>query len=533
MSAMVRELGAATPPSLPLRRRLDALLQFHHSPATAALLGTIYGGTPAWTLKRLPGSTGPINYRAMLAPLQFVDADGGNVTWAALPVDLTVSRDGSTLTFNGKWPSFSSSDKALRASMRDLTLTGRQRRASDGLLFGSATVDVASVTMEMAGPGSGARLAFDGIHSENSVREQGGGIEMGYQLAVRRIAFGSNGSNKGNSGNSGNNRENSGAGKGAIDGIDNIVLRSRVTSLDRQSLLELQAAGSPAVVPGATLQQRQEALAPLLRTMARGAIRSNSAIELDELSASFHGHSVRASGRISLEGAQPADADNWPALLKHLVAQLSIRAPRALLTEVATAMATVQLRASAQDVAVPGAVARLAASLDDTMLTKLVASGMVRVDGDQLVTDITYRASAGGLRVNDKAMPLPAMPGSAAVAAPARAGGAPVAAGGGDGRGSATLLRARRVDGSCTLPDYPAEIIAADAQLTLTLRLVAKADGSVAHLTLALPSTRPDYDQAVLAAAARCVYAPALRNGLPVDAPVAWKIVREPGSRRP
>ena len=65
------------------------------------------------------------------------------------------------------------------------------------------------------------------------------------------------------------------------------------------------------------------------------------------------------------------------------------------------------------------------------------------------------------------------------------------------------------------------------------MRLIVKADGSVRNVTLSSPSGRPDYDQAVLAAAARCVYIPALRNGQPVDMPEVWKVVREPGMCRP
>lgn len=501
LTAMVQELDAATPAGMPLQQGLDKLLQFRHSPATAALLRTIYGSTPAWTLRRLPAGAGSAKYRAELAPLRFVDADGSSVTWAAFPLDLAVR--GEACTFSGAWPHFASSDQSVRIALRALTLAGQQRRSADHLWFGSNSVDVASVTM--AGATGGARLALDGIHLEAGSREQPGGVELDYRLAVRKIAVGMDAMN----------------GKSGDDdiGIDDVIVRSRFTSLERATLLELQAWRQLTVAAG-TARERQVDAARLIKTLARGVIRSGSAIELDELSASFHGQRLRASGRISLEGALAADADDLPALFKKLAVQLTIRAPRALLTEVAKVMATAQLRAKQAGVATPQAVAQLAASLDDMMLAKLIAGGLVRIDGDLLASDIDYSAARGGLRVNGKAPPLPAMPGSARPAA-AVAGAAP------------SLLQARRIDGRCALPDYPADIVNADAPLALTLRLVAKADGSVANLMVAMPSTRPDYDRAVLAAAARCVYLPALRDGVPVDAPVAWKIVRESGSTHP
>jgi TonB family protein len=256
----------------------------------------------------------------------------------------------------------------------------------------------------------------------------------------------------------------------------------------------------------------------MLNAMARGAIRSGTALDIDELSASFHGQTLRANGRVSLENAVEADADNAPALLKKLVVKLHVTAPMALLREVTNVLAEVQVKARNKGAANPREVAQLAGSMNDIALGKMVSSGYVRVEGDTLISDIEFNGGKGGLRVNGKAAALPALPGLTS--------GAATGAGAG-------LMQARRIDDRCKLPDYPADVVTADSPLSLTMRLIVKADGSVRNVTLAVPSTRPDYDQAVLAAAARCVYIPALRNGQPVDTPVAWKVTREAGSVRP
>ena len=59
------------------------------------------------------------------------------------------------------------------------------------------------------------------------------------------------------------------------------------------------------------------------------------------------------------------------------------------------------------------------------------------------------------------------------------------------------------------------------------------ADGTISKLMLARGSGLPAYDEAVLAAAAHCIYIPALRDGKPVAVPATWDIVRAPGSLRP
>jgi TonB family protein len=193
----------------------------------------------------------------------------------------------------------------------------------------------------------------------------------------------------------------------------------------------------------------------------------------------------------------------------------------ALLREVTNVLAEVQVKAKNKGAANPREVAQLAGSMNDIALGKMVSSGYVRVEGDMLVSDIEFNGGKGGLRINGKPAALPPLPG----VMPAGSGLA-----GGAGAG---LMQARRIDDRCKLPDYPADVVTADSPLSLTMRLIVKADGSVRNVTLAVPSARPDYDQAVLAVAARCVYIPALRNGQPVDTPVAWKVTREAGSVRP
>lgn len=502
LTAMTVELGGASKSSMPLHQRFDSLLQFRHTPATAAKLARIYGGATPWTLTRLPNSAGADgwHYRGVLAALQFKDVDGSTVEWAPAVFDFAIGADDRSLTMHGAWPQLTSSDKSARMTVRDVKMRGAQARSSDELWFGDSRFDIGSVAVDLATPGQ--RFEIDGISVATSMIDRGANVELGYELGMRRMAA-------------------------AGESIDNFRLATRVTAIDRAGMLELQAmghkdAGAGAGTPEQQRQQARQAMLPALQAFARSAVRKGTALEIDELSASYHGQTLRASGRVALEGALEADVDNPAALLKKIVARFTVKAPMALLREVANGVARLQVRAKNKAEGSPREVAQLAGSLNDIMLGKLMSNGYARVEGDVLVADIEFNAARGGLRINGKAVALPALPTGAGAGA-----AAPLAS------ASPQMMQARRIDARCVLPDYPADVVKSDAPLKLAMRLLVKADGSVRNVTLAAPSGRPDYDQAVLAAAARCVYIPALRNGQPVDTPVLWKVERELGTTHP
>jgi TonB family protein len=163
----------------------------------------------------------------------------------------------------------------------------------------------------------------------------------------------------------------------------------------------------------------------------------------------------------------------------------------------------------------PQAAAQMAQTITDVMVGKLINGGFARVENDVIVTTVELRG--GKLLANGKEIELPK---------PQPAPNAPVGAGD-------QFLQARRIDATCRLPDYPAEVITQDAPLKLTLRFVVGADGRLGQLAVHEASQWPDYDQAALKAAASCTYVPALLKGKPVPVPLQWKVVREPGTVHP
>jgi TonB family protein len=252
----------------------------------------------------------------------------------------------------------------------------------------------------------------------------------------------------------------------------------------------------------------------LIRSFVRGASRHKTALLIDEIGLSFHGHRARLSGRVGLEAVREADLADLSRLGKKVDARFTVKVPVALLREVALVVARQQAAAAKGPAQDPAAAAR---SIADAMLGKLLAEGYARLENDMLVSTITLRA--GILRINGKRVDMP-KPAPAPAPAPA-----PDTA--------VNFMQARRITESCTLPDYPQDVVAQDSPLGVTLAFVVDPQGQVRELSVVTPSTAPAFDQALLTAFASCRFIPALENGKPAFFRTRQLFTREPGSVRP
>jgi TonB family protein len=252
-------------------------------------------------------------------------------------------------------------------------------------------------------------------------------------------------------------------------------------------------------------------------------------IEIDDFSARYHGNKATLHGRIALSGAGGADQDDVKALAKRIVARFEIKVPLAIVRDVAASVAARQAAAQ-QGNGAAGQMSgtQLGQSITDVIVGKLVGGGFARVENDALVSTVEWRD--GELRANGKRVALPA-------ATPPTTATQTVAAGASMDLPAVPLppdaLRARRVETSCRMPDYPDEVVSQNRPLRLVLSYRIAVDGKVLDPAIASPSRFPAWDQAALAALAQCSYVPALKNGTAIELPMVWTIQREPGTARP
>lgn len=488
-TAMAREIKLQVDPHSPMRTRLDALTAFRHSPDTAQKLLKVYGSEQPWTLARAPAANGRFGYLGRLAPTHYVSAPGESVDWAEMRVAISLDKASRSMIVRADWPSLVADDKNMRFGLRDLRVTSRQTRGFADLWFGEANVDIASVKLDAKV--QGVSIELDDVRIRTAVTARAQSMEMAQGVTIRSIGV-------------------------AGERIDNFKLATRFVNIDKATMAELKTLGENRAADTDTAQQQLDAIVPTLKAMGRAAIRRGTAFVIDELSARYHGNAVGLAGRVSLEGATEADLDSMATLVKKIVAHFDVKVPVAVVRDISTAVATRQ--ASTQANAQP--VGQIAQAMTDIMVGKAINGGYARIEKDVLVSSIDWRG--GVLRINGKPVALPAFgPPASAPSARALATAGP------------SLLQARRIEDRCVLPDYPDEVVRLDQPLRLSMRFTVGADGVLRDIALAAPSQFPAYDQAVLAAAARCVYIPALRDGQPAAVPMTWQVVRTPGATRP
>jgi TonB family protein len=521
-TALLRELQAAIDPKLPLRAAFERVEAFRPTPATADKLRSVFGTDRPYLFARQPDKGGRPAWRATLLPLHYQSVPGSGVDWDGAVADLTLDKGGNGLDIDGSWPRLSIADGSMRMTLSGMTLNGHQQRGYGGVWYGDGQFKAAGMRV---GPANGDGAVFEASDLRTAMRttEHPKTADVMYDARVGAINV-------------------------VGERIEDAHVAVRIVNIDKQLLTDAKAASdkeqaqpaSATPVTAPTPEQRLETMKPWLRAFGRSAIARGTVIEIDDISARFHGNKASIHGRIALAGARASELDDVKLLARRIVASFEIRVPLALVRDVGGIVAAKQAAAQ-QGNAAPQNLppnAQMGQTIADVIVGKLVGGGIAKVENDTLVSNLEWRD--GQLSANGKPLALPTIPTPGAPGAPAKAPLAfseTVSAGPGAPVPAEPLpqdaLQARLVEASCRLPDYPDEVVRANAPLRLVLGFRVDTAGKVQGAAIAAPSRFPAWDAAALAALAQCTYIPALKDGQPFEVPMRWTIQREPGSARP
>jgi hypothetical protein len=493
VQSALRELQLAEDPRLPLPVRLERMASFRHTPETAAKLRAVFGTDKPYDIARRPGKAGALAFRARLQPLHHMSGDGFSIDWDEALLDLDMDKAGQRYDMAGRWKSITAEDANVRLSTQGMTLSGHQKRNRDGLWFGDADMRIAAVRMEMKR--EGMTVAMDDLRVASRIVEHPKTVDLHFENRIGAIAA-------------------------AGEKVEDVRVSLRVINIDKASLAALQAAGERQRGQAAAMtpEQRAAAMKPMLINFGKTALTRGSAVEIDEISARYHGNKASIRGRIGLAGAVEADLRDLKALAGKIVAKFEVRVPLAIVRDISAVIAARQ--AAKQDSAAnaQGAL-QMGQSMTDVVVGKLVGGGYARLENDVLVSNLEFRN--GTLRANGKEVvlaprPVPGYPNAdvPALLPP-------------------NTLQPRRIEDSCSLPDYPDEVVRRDLALHADFFYRVGADGSVRDVRFGPPTGFPEWDRAALEALAHCRYIPALQDGKPIELEMSWNVVRKPGSKRP
>jgi len=425
---------------------------------------------------------------------EHTSGDGAHISWSESPGDLWVDKTGRGLTSTGTWAALDVQTKGMAIAVRDMRTAADQRLGQGKLWFGTAQFDVGHLELQMpqpgqpnqpGPPGAPVTVAMDDLSFTGRTIERPGTIDI-----VHRMRFGSI--------------------KVADEQVSNLIMNYRLNQIDKKSAIDMTAREREIKTGGR--QQEAADLLAVLRDLARASSKAGTALTIERISADYGGHTLTLQGRVALKGAKESDFDDMAQLFKHVDARFDIAVPVGLIRAGALSATRRQMAATGNAAQDP---APMAQTMTDAVIGKLLGEGFAKLDKGVLRATITVRA--GKIRVNGKEVSLPTPP--QLQAAP---GAAPLPA-----------MPARQISGSCTMPEFPADVIAKDAPLMLTLRVQVDETGTPGQIALAAPSAYPDYDRQVLAAQASCRFIPALQGDTPVAQGVTVRIARDPGTTRP
>jgi uncharacterized protein YdgA (DUF945 family) len=493
LQSALGELQLAQDPRLPLPAQLDGIASVRYTPQTAAKLRAVFGNEQPFTVERQQAKAGRLAYRFALQPLHYTGQDDSRVDWDAALLDLDMDKAGKTVGFKGHWNTLAAEDANLRLSAEGITVSGQQSRSRDKLWFGNGQVRIASVR-GVAKPGASA-VTMDDVRVGWRSVEHPKSIDMLFQQRIGAISA-------------------------AGEKVEDIRFDMRFVNIDRASMAALQEAGERRreQLKTMTPEQQLAAMKPLFLDFGKAAIARGSALEIDEISARFHGNKASIRGRVGLLGAVEADLQDMNTLLKKIVARFEVRVPVAMVRDIAGIVAA---RQAAQQGTPPNAAsaAQFGQTMTDVIVGKLVGGGFARVENDVLVSTLEVRN--GKLTANGKEIGLPKL---------TPAGTAPVSTQRSDL--PPTALRGRRIADSCTLPDFPDEVLSQDKPLNADFAWRVDEQGKMENVRVTTPSGYPGWDQSMIEALGQCRYIPALQDGKPIGMRIDWSVVRTAGGPR-
>ncbi|WP_323143031.1 DUF945 family protein [Massilia phyllosphaerae] len=495
--AALADLQRGIDPGLPLAQQFERLAAARPSPQTADKLRAAFGTDRLYAIERRPPAAGRQAWRATLFPLKYTAPQGTGVDWSEGLLDMAVEPGGKSARGHGSIERIAVEDATTRMTWRGIVFDSRQQRGHAGLWLGSVDAQIATAQFQDRKDGVG--MDMNALRFSSRMTEKPKTIDIAYDARIGSVAV-------------------------AGEQVDDIRFALRVTGIDKKAMAELKALqerrqARQETLAALTPQQQLDVLQPLLRSFGQAAMARGTAIEVDQIGASYHGIRAAIKGRIALQGATTADLDDAGRLLKKLVGRFEVLVPMALVSEIAGTIATRQVAAQAAQrggSADPQAAAQLRQNITDLMVGKLVGPGFARLENDVLVSTLAWKN--GVLTANGKPVPLPKPDqGTAAVA-------------GAVAPGPGNFLQARLVEGSCTLPGFPDEVTRADRALRQRIEFTIGVDGRVKDAQVTQPSGFPDYDRAMLQAQGRCTYIPALRDGKPIELRSARETVRSAGT---
>lgn len=390
IQAVVRELSAGADPALPLPGQLERLAAVRLSPTTRDRLRSEFGTDRLFSLERRPSAAGKQAYRASLFPVRVERPGGVTFGWTEGYLDMGVNRAGAAYTLHGGIERLGGDSPYSSVTLGGITLDAAQKRGFAGLWFGSMQGRIGKLGIR--NKIDNTELAIGDMDFALRVTEKPKTIDIAYENRIGSVAM-------------------------AGQQVDDLRLALRLTNIGKQAVADLRTASDKLQKQQAwkghmatmTPQQRAELVEPLMRDFGEALLARGTVIEVDALSARYHGNKAALKGRIALPGATLADFSDGKRLAAKMAARFEVRVSLAMVREIAGVVADKEVRDKRalflgiddpQLAAELGQLAETHRKRSEAMIAELLKQGMMRIENDVLVSTLEWKN--GRLTANGK-----------------------------------------------------------------------------------------------------------------------------------
>jgi hypothetical protein len=333
--------------------RLDQPSTQQPTAAEKTALKAVFGTEQPLTVKRSGAIGKTTHYSATLPAIDYHTGDT-RVTWPEANWHYSVR--GNTVDNTVRWPGFDVYRPDFQFNIHDINTASTQTR---GTSAEQVQLQVGSIKFQEI-KGSGSALA-EAVALRAETHEKNKKLDQHIALSLKRLSFGN----------------------GVALGDLHLDLRLR----DINAVMWKQLSDAADIDQDTTIRSL---LKPLMLQGAR--------LELDDLSTSFGGDTLRLRGDIGMPGVTPRDLSTVEGAFNAVEAHLHVELPLATLRSFAMVATHHKLESDGEQV-----LDQQAQETYSYLLGKIIADGYARLEKDKLIAEIEIKR--GQITINGRAQP--------------------------------------------------------------------------------------------------------------------------------
>jgi uncharacterized protein YdgA (DUF945 family) len=281
--------------------------------------------------------------------------------------------------------------KTLQFTAGNFSIVSDQQRDSSGIWIGTGDFKLGQLTMDDGA--SKMHVTMDELSVKTVVKPHGKSLDVGSDSSIKSINWGS-------------------------DGLSQVHFAVRMTNLDAKAFAAFQEKARNLNQKGQDFTQRLIASQSMMRDFGK-SMQHGSAIDIQDVSAKFHGLTGGFNGRITLDNAQDSDFDSPAALVKKLDVHVNLHIPVGWVIDTFRIFTrrTLELQ-NKTGKPVDDATVNIAVTTEvEKQMSELERKKWIHVEHDTILSSIDFKE--GKLLINGQPTPLPNLAAGTPVKSPA------------------------------------------------------------------------------------------------------------------